>query len=293
MNIDKLEKTAPIIAGTTAVFLAVIKLIAGLASGSISVLSSAIDSMLDCIVSGFNYFALRKSKQGPDDKFNFGYGKLEALVALLEGAFIIGIGIFICVQSIGKFYAKSHDFDVNVGLYVMLVSFFITGALILYLNFVSKKSGNLIIKTDALHYQTDFLTNLAIIVTLVIIKFTGFTIIDAIFGIIVSIYIVFSAIKIIKEGVYTLLDGAIDEEVVNDITKFILSKDHVTDFHDLKTRRSAKTCFFYAHIVFTPGISLTKAHNIGDTIEHYINTKYSDCKWVINLHFDPIDDSNE
>ncbi|ASM36973.1 MAG: cation diffusion facilitator family transporter [Campylobacter sputorum] len=292
MHINKLEKTAPIVAGTTAVLLAIIKLIAGLMSGSISVLSSAIDSMLDCIVSGFNYFALRKSQQGPNDKFNFGYGKLEALVALLEGAFIIGIGIFICIQSIQKFYAKNHDFNIDVGLYVMILSFVITGILILYLNFVSKKSGNLIIKTDALHYQTDFLTNLAIIITLIIIKFTGLTIIDAIFGIIVSIYIVFSAIKIIKEGIYTLLDGAIDENIVDDITKFIISRDDVTDFHDLRTRKSAKTCFFYIHMVFHPGISLSKAHAIGDEVEHYIQTKYDSYSWIINLHFDPIDDSN-
>lgn len=292
MSAEKLEKAAPIVAGTTAVLLAIIKLIAGLMSGSISVLSSAIDSMLDCLISGFNYFALRKSKQGPDDKFNFGYGKLEALVALLEGAFIIGIGIFICIQSIQKFYAKNHDFNIDVGLYVMILSFVITGILILYLNFVSKKSGNLIIKTDALHYQTDFLTNLAIIITLIIIKFTGLTIIDAIFGIIVSIYIVFSAIKIIKEGIYTLLDGAIDENIVDDITKFIISRDDVTDFHDLRTRKSAKTCFFYIHMVFHPGISLSKAHAIGDEVEHYIQTKYDSYSWIINLHFDPIDDSN-
>lgn len=293
MKAEKLEKTAPIVAGTTAVLLAVIKLIAGLASGSISVLSSAIDSMLDCLISGFNYFALRKSKQRPDDKFNFGYGKLEALVALLEGAFIIGIGIFICVQSVQKFYTNNLDFDIDIGLYIMIISFLITGALILYLRFVSKKSGNLIIKTDALHYQTDFLTNLAIIITLLIIKFTGLTVIDPILGIAISIYIVFSAIKIIKEGVYTLLDGAIDEAIVDDITKFILSRDHVTNFHDLRTRKSAKTCFFYIHMVFHPGISLAKAHAIGDEVEHYIQTKYSSWSWVINLHFDPIDDSDE
>ncbi|ASM40249.1 cation transporter [Campylobacter sp. RM12327] len=292
MHIDKLEKTAPIVAGTTAVLLAIIKLIAGLMSGSISVLSSAIDSMLDCIVSGFNYFALRKSQQGPNDKFNFGYGKLEALVAFLEGLFIIGIGIFICIQSIQKFYAKNHDFNIDIGLYVMILSLVITGILILYLNFISKKSGNLIIKTDALHYQTDFLTNLAIIITLIIIKFTGLTIIDAIFGIIISIYIVFSAIKIIKEGIYTLLDGAIDENIVDDITKFIISRDDVTDFHDLRTRKSAKTCFFYIHMVFHPGISLSKAHAIGDEVEHYIQTKYDSYSWIINLHFDPIDDSD-
>lgn len=291
MSIYKLEKTAPIIAGCTAIFLATIKLIAGLISGSICVLSSAIDSMLDCIVSGFNYFALKKSKQEPNDKFNFGYGKLEALVAFLEGAFIVGIGIFICIQSVKKFYVKNHNFDIDTGLFVMIISFVITGILILYLNFISKKSGNLIIKTDALHYQTDFLTNLAIIITLIVIKFTGFVIIDAIFGIIISFYVVFSAVKIIKEGIYNLLDGAIDKNVVDDIIKFILSKDNVTNFHDLRTRKSANTCFIDVHIVFHIGISLNDAHIIGDEIERYIQTKYNTYSWVINLHFDPIDDS--
>ena len=83
------------VAGATAFTLAAVKFAAGLIGGSVAVLSSAIDSMLDLLVSALNFFAIRKSQAAPDAKFNFGYAKLEALAAMFEGVLIVGAGAFI------------------------------------------------------------------------------------------------------------------------------------------------------------------------------------------------------
>lgn len=283
--------SAPIVSGTVAIILAIVKFSIGIASGSMAVLSSAIDSLLDCLVSALNYFALKKSSANPNIKFNFGYGKLEALMALIEGTIIIGIGIFIFYSSVVKISNPQENLEVNSGIIVMLFSIILTGILVSYLKKEYKKSGNLIIKADALHYQTDLLTNTGVLVALVLIWLTGYKIIDAFFGIVISIYIAFSAFRLVKEGIYILLDGAVDEEIVSGIIQIIKSNNNIKSYHYLKTRKSGVKNYFSIHLVFDPEISLSKAHEIGNIIENAIKSRYINHEWVFDTHFDIEDDS--
>ncbi|MFW5606806.1 cation diffusion facilitator family transporter [Campylobacter hyointestinalis] len=285
--------SAPVVAGAVAIILAIVKFVVGITSGSLAVLSSAIDSMLDCLVSVLNYFALKKSNANPNDKFNFGYGKVEALVALFEGAFIVGIAVFICYSSVQKLLNGAKSVETTSAMLVMAISMVLTGLLVLYLRRVYKKTGNLIIKADALHYKTDLLTNLAIFIALFVIWITGYDVVDAIFGIVVSIYIAFSAFGLVKEGVYILLDGALPSDVVRTIIDILNSKEDVKSYHYLKTRKSGEKSFFSVHLVFDPNISLSKAHKVADDIESDIKSKFSTQKWVFDTHFDIEDDRDK
>lgn len=285
--------SAPIVAGAVAIILAIVKFVVGITSGSLAVLSSAIDSMLDCLVSVLNYFALKKSNANPNDKFNFGYGKVEALVALFEGAFIVGIAVFICYSSVQKLLNGAKSVETTSAMLVMVISMVLTGLLVLYLRMVYKKTGNLIIKADALHYKTDLLTNLAIFIALFVIWITGYDVVDAIFGIVVSIYIAFSAFGLLKEGVYILLDGALPSDIVRAIIDILNSKEDVKSYHYLKTRKSGEKSFFSVHLVFDPNISLSKAHKVADDIESDIKSKFSTQKWVFDTHFDIEDDRDK
>lgn len=285
--------SAPVVAGAVAIILAIVKFIVGITSGSLAVLSSAIDSMLDCLVSALNYFALKKSNANPNDKFNFGYGKVEALVALFEGAFIVGIAVFICYSSVQKLLNGAKSVETTSAMLVMVISMVLTGLLVLYLRMVYKKTGNLIIKADALHYKTDLLTNLAIFIALFVIWITGYDVVDAIFGIVVSIYIAFSAFGLLKEGGYILLDGALPSDVVRAIIDILNSKEDVKSYHYLKTRKSGEKSFFSVHLVFDPNISLSKAHKVADDIESDIKSKFSTQKWVFDTHFDIEDDRDK
>ncbi|CUU68071.1 cation diffusion facilitator family transporter [Campylobacter hyointestinalis] len=285
--------SAPVVAGAVAIILAIVKFVVGITSGSLAVLSSAIDSMLDCLVSVLNYFALKKSNANPNDKFNFGYGKVEALVALFEGAFIVGIAVFICYSSVQKLLNGAKSVETTSAMLVMVISMVLTGLLVLYLRMVYKKTGNLIIKADALHYKTDLLTNLAIFIALFVIWITGYDVVDAIFGIVVSIYIAFSAFGLLKEGVYILLDGALPSDIVRAIIDILNSKEDVKSYHYLKTRKSGEKSFFSVHLVFDPNISLSKAHKVADDIESDIKSKFSTQKWVFDTHFDIEDDRDK
>ncbi len=286
-----LQKKATVISSATAGILIIIKLTIGILSGSVAVLASAIDSVLDLIISAFNYFAINKAEQPADKTFNYGKGKIEALAAVIEGTIITMSGLFILYHAIKKAYIGEETTLLGSSILVMTISLVITIALVMFLNYVAKKTNSMVIKSDALHYKTDVLSNGAILISLILIYSTGIQIIDAIMGVIISVYIIYSAYEIIKEGVYVLLDAALDEDIVNEIKSIIEKEEGVNDYHYLKTRKSANTNFVDVHLVFNDGISLLKAHSIGDKIEDKIANINKNEEWIINAHLDPYDDS--
>jgi cation diffusion facilitator family transporter len=149
----------------------------------------------------------------------------------------------------------------------------------------------MVIKSDALHYKTDVLSSGAILISLILIQATGIELIDSIMGVIISFYIIYSSYEIIKEGVYVLLDAALEDDVVEQIKNIIDGEKQISDYHYLKTRKSGNTNFVDVHLVFNEGISLLKAHQIGDRVEDGIMKIDDKDKWVINAHLDPYDDS--
>lgn len=286
-----LQKKATVVSSATATLLIIIKLFIGIMSGSVAVLASAIDSVLDLIVSAFNYFAILKSEQPANKTFNYGKGKIEALAGVIEGTVITVSGIFIFYTAIKKaIYQEPVEF-LQHSIIVMIVSLVITIALVTFLNYVAKKTRSMVVKSDALHYKTDVLSNGAILISLILIQVTHFELIDSIMGVIISIYIIHSAYEIIRDGVYILLDASLDEAIVEKIKSIILEEKEISDFHYLKTRKSANTNFVDVHFVFSPGISLLRAHHAGDRIEEKIKELIPDGEWVINAHLDPYDDS--
>ena len=172
----------------------------------------------------------------------------------------------------------------------MVFSVVVTLALVLFLNQISKKSGNLIIKADALHYKIDLFSNLAVIISLLIIKFSGFVMIDAIFGIVISGYIAQSAISLGKDALGVLLDHAASPKITEEIIKMIKAKQRISDFHYLNTRQSANTIFLTLHLVFDKDISLYDAHEVADSLEAEIREKFKEFSWQITTHLDPYND---
>lgn len=286
-----LQKKATIVSSATATLLIIIKLAIGIMSGSVAVLASAIDSTLDLIVSAFNYFAITKAEQPANKKFNYGKGKIEALAGVIEGTVITVSGLYIFYEAIKKAIHPEPIEYLGSSIIVMIISLALTIALVTFLNYVAKRTKSMVVKSDALHYKTDVLSNGAILGSLILIQITNIGLIDSIIGVIIAIYIIYSAYGIIKDGVYILLDASLDEEIVEDIRRIIIEEKEISDFHYLKTRKSGNTNFVDVHLVFSPGISLLKSHHAGDKIEEKIKDLIPNEEWIINAHLDPYDDS--
>ena len=179
----------------------------------------------------------------------------------------------------------------NESIIVMILSFVITAFLVLFLRYVSKKTNNLVIRSDALHYETDLFSNGAVLFTLAAISYTGEQLIDPILGIAISLYMIYSAIPLIKEGVLMLLDAALPEKDINAIKEILDTEPNIQTYHNLQTRESASHVFVSVHAVFNVSISLYDAHLVSDKVEDKIKNYFGDKKSHVLMHMDPYDDS--
>ncbi len=288
----RIEQKATIISSGTAALLVTIKMVVGVMSGSVAILASAIDSFLDLLVSLFNYFALHHSEKKADKKFNFGRGKLEALAAVIEGTIISASAIFILYNAVMKLLHPEEIAYMTLSLVVMGISILFTTALVLYLINIARKTGNLVIRADALHYETDLYTNGAILVALGVIHYTGFGIIDPILGIAITFYMIYSAYPIIKEGLLMLMDIALDDDEIKKIEHYLDGVDDINGYHRLSTRRSGSDIFISVHVVFNVSISLFDAHRVTDRIEEDFQKLFKDERVHSIVHMDPYDDSD-
>ena len=287
-----LQKKATIVSSSVAGFLTLIKLTVGIASGSVAVLASAIDSILDMFVSLFNYFAISNSEKPADDEFNYGRGKIEALASVIEGVIITMSGLFLLYTAIKKYFSEEVSTYLDTSLIIMVISLFITIGLVAYLNAVAKQTDNMVIKADALHYKTDVWVNSAVLFSLVIVYFTSWEIVDIIIGTGISIFIIYSAYELIEDGVLVLLDRALGEEVSNEILEIFKTEKQVNDYHFLRTRTAGQNNFVDVHLVFDCLITLMEAHKVSDKIEEKIEKLDMNKHWIINIHLDPYDDSD-
>lgn len=284
------QKKATVVSSSVAAVLTLIKLVIGFASGSVAVLASAIDSVLDMFVSIFNYFAISNSEKPADKTFNYGRGKIEALASVIEGTIITISGLFLLYQAVKKAMSNEVSQLLETSIIVMLISLVITISLVLYLNYVAKKTNSMVIKADALHYKTDVFSNGAVLVSLILVNLTGYEIIDVFVGGGIALYIIYSAYELIHDGILVLLDRSVDEEIVSKIKTIIEQNDKVNTYHLLKTREAANQTFVEVHLVFNCLITLMEAHKASDSIEHKIEKLDLNRDWIINIHMDPYDD---
>ena len=286
-----LQKKATVVSSSVAAFLTLIKLVIGIMSGSVAVLASAIDSILDMFVSLFNYFAISNSEKPADKYFNYGRGKIEALASVIEGVIISLSGLFLLYTAIKKYFSNEVSTYLDISLIVMVISLIITIGLVAYLNAVAKQTNNMVIKADALHYKTDVWVNIAVLSSLIIVYFTGYEIVDIIIGASISLFIIYSAYELIEDGILVLLDRALPEEMAKKIEEIFQIDSSVNDYHDLKTRNVSDKNYVDVHLVFDCIITLMAAHKISDRIEDKIRALDTSKNWIINIHMDPYDDS--
>jgi cation diffusion facilitator family transporter len=284
------QKKATVVSSSVATILLIVKLFIGIASGSVAVLASAIDSLLDMAISLFNFFAIKKSEEHPNEIYQYGKGKIQAIAAVIEGTVITISGIYIIYVAIEKLREGAETTLLTPSILAMIFSIIVTYLLVQYLLKTAKETDSIVIKADALHYKTDLWSNAAVLLALGLVSLTDIHSIDAIFGLGIGVYIIYSAYEIIVEGIEILLDRALDGEIVANIGEIISTHPEVTSYHWLKTRTDGNMNFVEFHMVLRPNMLLLEAHRIADEVEDKIMALDTTKKWIITPHFDPYDD---
>lgn len=285
-------KKAIILANVAAVLLVTIKIITWIITWSLAVLSSALDSLLDFFVSLFNLYILNRSSNKSDNDYNYWHGKIQWIWAVFEWAVVWFSWITLIYFAIEKILSNKWVEEIDISIYMMIVSIIITWWLVWYLKKVSNETNNLTLKADTLHYSTDLWTNLWIIFSLILIKITWLEILDSVVSIMIWGYIIVSSKKIILEWFHMLMDRKIDDELIEKIIKIIDNTDNrITWYHFLKTRKSGDNIFVDFHLVFNKDIKLLDAHTVWDKIEFQITKVIPNA--IVSIHLDPFDDSNK
>ena len=280
----RLLKFATYASVTTAVILIVAKLAAYIATNSVSVLASLIDSLLDAGASIINLFAVRYALEPPDDEHRFGHGKAESIAGLAQSMFIAGSGVFLIIESIERLAKPAPIDELGLGLAVMVFAIAATLALLAIQHYVIRRTHSVAIKADSLHYKTDLLTNTAIILALVLSQL-GWYGMDPLFALGVAIYILYSAWQIAREAFNDLLDRELPDEKRLEIMRIATDHPQVMGAHDLRTRVSGRTVHIQLHLELDDQMRLLESHSIADNREAALRKAIPGADIVI--HQDP------
>jgi ferrous-iron efflux pump FieF len=268
----------------TAAILITAKLAAWVMTGSVSVLASLVDSMMDVAASLINLFAVRYSLMPADHEHRFGHGKAESLAGLAQTTFISGSAVFLILQSVDRLLHPRPLEDVGIGVGVMVFAILATLALLILQRHVIRVTGSTAIKADALHYTTDVLTNVSIIIALLLSGF-GWQGVDALFALGIAAYILYSAWHIGHEAFQLLMDRELPDDQRQRIREAAHSHGQVRGIHDLRTRRSGHDIFIQMHLELDDELSLFDAHGIADQVEARIREIHPEAD--ILIHTDP------
>lgn len=281
----RLMRSATYASVATASVLIVVKLGAWVATGSLSMLSTLVDSLLDVVASLVNLVAVRHALTPPDREHRFGHGKAEPLAALGQAAFIAGSAVFLLFEAVHRLYEPRAVMHSDVGIGVMVFAIVLTFALTRYQAFVVRKTGSLAIQADSLHYLGDLLVNVSVIVALLLVSQLGWVHADPLIGLGIVAYIVFNAWRIARGAFDMLMDRELPDDERQRIREIALAHPEVRDLHDLRTRASGPKLFIQLHLELDGGMSLSRAHEISDRVEAEIAAAFPGAE--ILIHQDP------
>ena len=282
---EKLVKRATLSAVLISIVLIIIKLLTCWLTGSISLLASLLDSSIDLLASGLNFFLVRYALKPADDDHTFGHGKAESLAALAQSTFIIGSATIVLLSSVKSVISPSEIQVPLLGIIISIISTVITAFLVLYQKYVIKLTRSKAIEADMLHYSSDMLMNIAVIFALAL-SWYGVAYADAFFAFFIALYICYSAYQIAYNAIQDLLDRALPDSDNAKIAEIIAAYPDVRGFHDLKTRQAGPLKFIQLHLELDDDMPLIQAHAIADSVEKRLSEEFSPATVII--HQDPI-----
>ncbi|MFC0668578.1 cation diffusion facilitator family transporter [Azotobacter chroococcum] len=280
----RLMRLASAAALAVAIGLALAKAIAWWLSGSVSLLAGLTDSLLDGAASLINLLAVHYSLRPADDDHRYGHGKAEALAGLGQAAFIGVSAILVGVQGVDRLLHPQPLYAQTLGIAVILLSLAATAGLLLLQRHVVRVTGSTAIRADSLHYRSDLLLNTSILLALLLVQF-GLGELDALFGLGIAGYILWSAVQIAREAVTVLMDAELSPELRERIAALAGGVPDVIDVHDLRTRVSGTRWFVQLHVRLPGEMTLIEAHQRTEAVERAIHAEFPRAEVLV--HADP------
>ena len=273
------------IAVAVAATLAALKLAAWALTGSVSMASSLVDSLLDIGASAVNLWAIRVALKPADHDHRFGHGKAEPLAGLAQAAFVTGSAAFLSLEAVDRLMNPVAVTRGALGIAVMVLATLATLALVTAQRRVARRTGSLAVEADSLHYTGDLLMNGAVIAGLVLSTELGWPWADPVMALAIAAVLMVGAIRILLRAIDQLMDRELPEAMRERIVAIAHRAPEVLDVHDLKTRTSGRQRFVQLHITMDGQLPLARAHAIGDEVTAAILALIPEAEVIV--HHDP------
>lgn len=267
-----------------AVLIVLLKLTAAVMTNAAAALASFMDSVLDVLVSLLNFAALRYALKPADADHRFGHGKMEAVMALFQAAFLTGAAVLLFYQGVSRYFSPEPIAALNSGIWLTLVCTALTISLVLVQKFVLSRTGSLAVKADSAHYRSDILMNAAVILALFLVA-NSLLWADAVMAAVIALYLLWNAFQLARESLKHLLDQELTPEERQLIVNTLQLLPQVLAVDQLRTRQAGPRVFVQLRLVLPDALSLVLAHDIVDEAEQKIAALFSDAEVII--HADP------
>ena len=289
MQINKKKKLAAGLSIVSNITLTALKIAAGVVSGSISIISEAIHSLSDFMASILTFFSVMKSSQPADSDHPYGHGRYEDMAGFIEGILIIGASFFIIFESARKIiFGVNMDAENNLGITVMFVAVIMNIIVSSILFKTAKDSNSVSLYADGEHLRTDVYSSLGVFAGLLMIKITGYTLLDPIIAILVAVFIYRTGYTISKKTLQNLLDHSLPKDDIEKIKTVLKQFSETTKLkkNSIKTRQVGPTTDLDMVLQFPEYTSICECHKICDKIEKEIQAIYPQCS--ISIHAEPL-----
>ncbi len=286
---DKKSRTVLFSISSNAILLTV-KLVAGVLTGSVSVLSEAVHSATDLVASVVAFVAVRSSVSPPDESHNYGHGRFENLAGVFEGLVLFGVGGWIIYGAIDNILNGAELELLGLGIVVMalsaVVNLFVSGWLLR----VARETDSRALEAEGYNLRTDVWGAAGVAMGLVGALVTGWTILDPIIAALIGLAILWTAFRLVSGSTRVLLDESLPEEELDVVERVIescvRSEAAIRGFHKLRARKSGPQRHIDFHLQLKAEITLGEAHKISDDLEERIRRSLPNSDVLIHLEDD-------
>lgn len=270
--------------------LIILKITAGILSGSVSIISEAIHSMMDLVASCVAFFSVRTSATPADKEHPYGHGKIENISGVAEGLLIFVAAGMIIYEAAKKMFNPVEIEHAFVAIAVMTASALVNLVVSRKLYQVSREEDSMALEADALHLKTDVYTSFGVGIGILLIKLTGLAILDSIVAILVALIIIKEAWELCICAVHNLIDVKLtdkEEQGIHKVIEKVMIKydGQLIDYHKLKTRKSGNKRHVDFHITLEPDLTVKEAHDIIGCLKKEMNEEFINTR--VSIHIDP------
>ncbi|HQH41450.1 MAG TPA: cation diffusion facilitator family transporter [Bacteroidales bacterium] len=264
-------------------FLIIIKVLAGIVTGSVSILSEAIHSSIDLVAAVIAFFSVKVSDTPPDRNHPYGHGKFENVSGVIEAALIFVAAIWIIIEAVKKLLGESTVEAIGWGGLVMFLSAIVNFLVSRRLYKVARETDSVALEADALHLKTDVLTSLGVGVGLLLIWITDIHLLDPLIAISVAGLIIFEAWQLLRKAYSPLLDSSLGDEDIRTIHQVV--NEHSFELHNLRTRKAGNYKFVDMHIEMAGSKTLDEVHEHCNQIEEDLKKRIPHVD--VQIHVEP------